>query len=125
MKQENLKKQSEENFGLFGQDGGQAFAGGFMIFMGVIFLMGVLGITVLGKSAWWLSALLPVYWIVVVGLRRYREDGRFSRRVLAILIWGLVPFAYVAGVALGLNVGLIWPLGIIVAGVGMLLYGRG
>jgi hypothetical protein len=106
-------------------DGGQAFAGGFIILMGGIALLGALGVTVLGRSAWWLMALIPVYWIAVTAYRYFRQDGRISRRVFAVMVWGLLPFAYVAGSALDLNVGAIWPLGFIAVGIGMLLYGSG
>lgn len=104
---------------------GQKLAGGFSIFMGVIFLLGVMDVTILGLNAWWLVALLPIYWIVAISWKHYQQDGGFSRRVFAILIWGLLPFAYVAASALGYDTGAIWPLGIILAGVGMLLYGSG
>ena len=125
MKQESYKEQAEiaqEPFGIGQSD--QVFAGGFMLLMGGIFLLGSLDITVFGRSAWWLAALLPVYWILVVAYRIYRQDGRISRRVFAILIWGLLPFAYIVAAPLGLNVAAIWPLGLIAAGAGMLLYGN-
>ena len=103
MKQDSMKKNSNENIFPFaaGQND-QVFTGGFFILMGIIFLLGALGITVLGHSAWVLAALIPVYWIVVVAWRRFREDGRVARRV-----------------------GAVWPLGIIAVGLGMLLFGSG
>lgn len=125
MKQESYKEHAEfaqEPFGIGQSD--QVFAGGFMLLMGGIFLLGSLDITVFGRSAWWLVPLLPIYWILIVAYRSYRQDGRFSRRVFAILIWALLPFAYILAAPLGFDAGAIWPLGIIAVGVGMLLYGN-
>ena len=105
--------------------GDQAMAGGFLILMGGIFFLGSLGITIMGRSAWWLAALLPVYWILIYAYRLYRRDGHFSRRVFGILIWSLLPFAYIVAAAQGWNVGAIWPLGLIAAGLGMLVFNSG
>jgi hypothetical protein len=53
MKQDRFNKNMNE--GVFPFAGGQSdqiFTGGFFILMGVIFLMGAFGITILGRSAW-------------------------------------------------------------------------
>ena len=123
MKQESLKEKQEYNeaplpFAL----GDQLLSGGFLVIMGGIFLLGTLDVTIFGRSAWWLVALLPVYWIAVHAYRTYQRDGRFSRRVFAILVWSLLPFAYIIAAAQGWDMGAIWPLGIIAVGVSMLIF---
>jgi hypothetical protein len=97
--------------------------GAFMVFMGAIFLMGTSGITIAGHSPSMLIALLPIYWIGVSAYRRYKEDGRLTRRVFSIAVFAVLPFAYMAAMALGYSVSGLWPLGIIVVGVSFLLLG--
>jgi hypothetical protein len=97
--------------------------GAVMILMGVIFLMGTSGITIAGHSPSMLIALLPIYWIGVSAYRRYKEDGRLTRRVFSIAVFAVLPFAYMAAMVLGYSVSGLWPLGIIVVGVSILLFG--
>jgi hypothetical protein len=97
--------------------------GAFMVLMGAIFLMGTSGITIAGHSPSMLIALLPIYWIGVSAYRRYKEDGRLTRRVFSIAVFSVLPFAYMAAMALGYSVSGLWPLGIIVVGVSFLLFG--
>lgn len=99
--------------------------GAFMVLTGAIFLMGTSGITIAGHSPSMLIALLPIYWIGVSAYRRYKEDGRLTRRVFSIAVFGVLPFAYIAALALGYSVSGLWPLGIIVVGVSFILYGGG
>jgi len=97
--------------------------GAFMVLMGAIFLMGTSRITIAGNSPSMLIALLPIYWIGVSAYRRYKEDGRLTRRVFSIAVFSVLPFAYMAAMALGYSVSGLWPLGIIVVGVSFVLYG--
>ena len=97
--------------------------GAFMVLMGAIFLMGTSGITIAGRSPWMLMALLPLYWIGVMAYRCYKEEGRFTRRVFSIAVFGVLPIAYIAALALGYSVSGLWPLGIIAVGVSFLLNG--
>ena len=97
--------------------------GAFMVFMGAIFLMGTSGITIAGHSPSMLIALLPIYWIGVSAYRRYKEDGRLTRRVFSIAVFSVLPFAYMAAMVLGYSVSGLWPLGIIVVGASFVLYG--
>lgn len=97
--------------------------GAFMVLTGAIFLMGTSGITFAGRSPWMLVALLPVYWIGVTAYRCYKEEGRLTRRVFSIAVFGVLPFAYIAALALGYSVSGLWPLGIIAVGVSFILYG--
>jgi small-conductance mechanosensitive channel len=97
--------------------------GAFMVFTGAIFLMGASGITIAGRSPSMLVALLPIYWIGVSAYRRYKEEGRLTRRVFSIAVFAVLPFAYMAAMALGYSVSGLWPLGIIAVGVSFLLFG--
>lgn len=98
--------------------------GAFMIFIGAIFLMATSGITIGGHSPSMLLALLPIFWIGVSAYRRYQADGRLTRRVVSIAVFAVLPFAYIAAMALGYSISGLWPLGIIVVGVSFLLLGR-
>jgi hypothetical protein len=97
--------------------------GAFMIFIGVIFFIGTFGFTIGGHSPSMLIALLPIYLIGVSAYRRYKKDGRLTRRVFSIAVFSVLPFAYMAAMVLGYSVSGLWPLGIIVVGVSYLLYG--
>ena len=97
--------------------------GAFMVLLGAIFLLGTSGITIGGHSPSMLVALLPIYWIGVSAYRRYKEDGRLTRRVFSIAVFAVLPFAYMAAMALGYSVSGRWPLGIIAVGVSLILFG--
>ena len=96
--------------------------GGFFIIMGAIFFLGLTETSILGYSPWLLMALLPVYWIGVLAYKRYKEDGRVSHSVFSILVFGLVPYAYIAAAVLGFNVGAIWALSVIAIGVSFIFF---
>jgi hypothetical protein len=120
-----MKQETFDNSGqVKGEHEGKWWMGVFMIFTGAIFLMGTSGITIAGHSPSMLLALLPIYWIGVAAYRRYREDGRLTRRVFSIAVFALLPFAYMAAMALGYSISGLWPLGIIAVGVSFLLLGR-
>ena len=119
MKQETVVNSEQVK----GEHEGGKWMGAFMVLMGAIFLMGTSGITIAGHSPSMLIALLPIYWIGVSAYRRYKEDGRLTRRVFSIAVFSVLPFAYMAAMALGYSVSGLWPLGIIVVGVSFVLYG--
>jgi hypothetical protein len=96
--------------------------GAFMVLLGAIFLLGTFGITIAGHSPTMLIALLPIYLIGVSAYRRYKEDGRLTRRVFSIAVFAVLPFAYMTAMALGYSVSGLWPLGIIVVGVSFILF---
>ncbi|MCB8934744.1 MAG: hypothetical protein KIS95_08210 [Anaerolineae bacterium] len=95
-----------------------------MILTGAIFLMGTAGITIAGHSPSMLLALFPIYWIGASAYWRYKEDGRLTRRVFSIAVFAVLPLAYIAAMVLGYSISGLWPLGIIVAGVSFILFGR-
>jgi hypothetical protein len=92
--------------------------------MGGIFFLAASGVTILGLSPWLLMPLLPAYWIGVTVYKCYREDGRLTRRVLSLLLCGLLPFIYIATAFAGINVGTLWPLCLIFAGAALLFFGN-
>jgi hypothetical protein len=96
--------------------------GAFMVFLGAIFLLGTSGITIAGRSPSLLIALLPMYLIGVAAYRRYKEEGRLTRRVFSIAVFAVLPFAYMTAMALGYRVSGLWPLGILVVGVSIILF---
>ena len=119
-----MKQETYETPELFKSDSDSSkWAGGFLILMGGIFFLSMSGVSIFGMSPWLLVALLPVYWIGVTAYKRYQEDGRLSGRVFSILVWGLLPFAYMGAAFLGINVGKLWPIGLIAVGASMLLFG--
>ena len=120
MKQEPIVTSERAN----GEYGFGKWTGAFMIFIGAIFLMGTAGITIAGHSPSMLLALVPIYWIGVSAYRRYKEDGRLTRRVISIAVFAVLPFAYMAAMVLGYSISGLWPLGIIIVGVSFLLLSR-
>lgn len=118
MKQETVVKSEQAK----GEHGVGTWMGAFMVLMGAIFLLGASGITIAGHSPWMLVALLPLYWIIVTAYRCYKEEGRLTRRVFSIAVFGVLPIAYIAALALGYSVSGLWPLGIITVGVSFILY---
>lgn len=106
-----------------GEREGRMWTGAFMLFVGAIFLMSVSGITIGGHSPSLLLGLVAVFWIGAAAYRRYKEDGRLSRRVLSIAIFALLPISYMAAMALGYSISGLWPLGIIAVGVSLILLG--
>jgi len=95
--------------------------GALMLLTGAIFLMSTFGITIAGHSPSMLLALYPIFWIGLSAYRRYQEDGRLTRRVFSIAVFAVLPFAYMAAMVLGYSVSDLWPLGIIVVGVSLIL----
>ena len=120
MKQDTVFNSAQKN----GEHEAGKWMGAFMIFAGAIFLMGTAGITIAGHSPSMLLALVPIYWIGVSAYRRYKEDGRLTRRVISIAVFAVLPFAFIAAMVLGYNISGLWPLGIIVVGVSFLLLSR-
>ena len=72
---------------------------------------------------WWaLFLLIPAFGAFDSSLRRYRERGTaFSGSVTGSFVTGLSLLAVTAIFLFGLNWGTIWPIFIILAGVGALL----
>ena len=118
MKQETVVKSEQVEW----EHNPGKWMGPFMIFVGAIFLMGTAGITIGGHSPSMLLALLPIYWIGMSAYRRYKEDGRLTRRVFSIAVFALLPFSFMAAMVLGYSISGLWPLGIIIVGVSFILF---
>ena len=101
-----------------------AAQGGFLILLGIIFLLAMSGVSIFGRSIWLVMGPLPVYWIAVKAYRLYREDGYLSNRVLTMMISSLFPFVFIAAVIAGINVGSLWPIALIAIGVTTILSSR-
>ena len=119
MKQETVVNSEQVK----GEHGVGKWMGALMVLMGAIFLMGTSGITIAGRSPSMLIGLVPIFWIGASAYRRYQEDGRLTRRVFSITVFAVLPFAYMAAMALGYSVSGLWPLGIIAVGVSFVLFG--
>lgn len=98
--------------------------GGFQILLGIVFLLAMSGVSIFGRSIWFMMGLLPVYWIVRSVYRLYREDGCFSNRVLAMMICSLFPFVFVGAAIVGIDMGRIWPIALIAVGATTILSSR-
>ena len=82
--------------------------------MGGIFLLAMSGVTVLGFSPWVsLMALLPAFWVGAAAVNAYRHGELITRHILTMLLFGFMPFAYIFGSSLGINLAAIWPVGLI------------
>jgi hypothetical protein len=108
-----------------GEHGVGKWFGALMILMGAIFLMGTSGITIGGHSPSMLIGLVPMFWIGVAAYRRYQADGRLTRRVFSIAVFAVLPFAYMAAMAMGYSVSGLWPLGLMAVGVSFILFRGG
>ena len=94
----------------------------FLILMGGVALLAFSGVEVFGRSPWILFVLLPVFWIVAAAYNKYVENGRkINRQVASILVFGLIPFAYILFPMLGLPVNVLWPMTMIFIGLGIIL----
>ena|SRR5688572_7554487 len=118
MKQETVVNSEQ----VTGEHGVGKWMGALMVLTGAIFLMGTSGITIAGHSPSLLIGLVPIFWIGVSAYLRYQADGRLTRRVFSIAVFAVLPFAYMAAMALGYSVSGLWPLGIMAVGVSFILF---
>jgi hypothetical protein len=89
-----------------------------MMLIGGIALLSISGIEILGRSPWMLMALLPVGWIIMAAYNKYLENGRkLNKHVAVILLFALIPFAYMLFPILGLSVNVLWPMSMIFIGL--------
>jgi len=97
---------------------------GLLLFMGLIFLLGISDRSILGFSPWHLMGLIPIYWIVANVYRHYKTEGRITPYILIPLLFILFPIGFVAASILGFDVYKLWPLVLIVCGICVLFSGR-
>ena len=94
--------------------------GAILMLVGVIFL--IQNLTNFSLNNWWaLFILIPAVSSFNRAYRVYTADGRFSANARGALIGGLV-FTFVAFVFLfNLNFGTLWPVFLILGGIGLLI----
>ena len=91
-----------------------------LIGLGLIFLMGSFNIQLFAN--WWaLFILVPGILNLSNGLQARWEDGRFSHRARGSLMGGLFMSVIGAAFLFGISWSYIWPLFIIIVGIGALL----
>lgn len=94
--------------------------GGVMVLLGVLFLIG--NYTSFELQNWWaLFILIPALGSLGSAWNAYRADGHLSQRVRSSLTWGMVVLAVALVFLLNLDWGVIWPIFLIIIGLGSLL----
>jgi hypothetical protein len=90
--------------------------GAILIFIGIIFLLQNMGYVFLFN--WWaLFILIPAFFLFVGAWDSYQQNGRLTRGAAFSLTWGCI-FTLAALVFLfNVNLGLYWPILLIVGGV--------
>ncbi len=96
-------------------------AGGVLILLGIIFI--VRNIAGLSLGNWWaLFILIPAIGSLMTAFRMYeRNGGRFTSASRGPLVGGLVLLAITAVFLFHLEWGKVWPLILILVGLGLLL----
>lgn len=122
MNQEWKETFNEKETDLF-KKGGEWVGGLFLILLGGIFLLNTTDIRPFGLNSWALFMLIPFYFILVGAWHQYRESG-FGRALVFMIFFALFPFAYLFGPAIGIDLNLIWPLMLIVMGIGAIIANR-
>jgi hypothetical protein len=114
-------RRREERWAARGGRSGAWVVGAILIIIGIVFLLQNMNIFIL--TNWWaLFILLPAVGAFTAAWRSYQDaGGRLTAGARGSLIGGLV-LVLVAGVFLfGLNWGVVGPLLIVLAGIGLLL----
>ncbi len=99
--------------------GGGWVGGIILILLGGIFLLENLGLPTIGN--WWaLFVLLPAVATLGAAWSRYIDDGGvISSAVISSAVVGLGFVALAAALFVGLDLSLIWPVGLILIGIGV------
>mgnify|MGYP001812769204 CR=1 FL=1 len=94
-----------------------------LIIVGGYFLLGNLfGFALVGN--WWAAfILIPAVYSLARAYEDYRDNGRLTERGRGSLIGGLLIGTVAFIFLFGLNIGNLWPLFLIIIGVGILLRG--
>jgi hypothetical protein len=95
------------------------FGGAILILLGVIFLVQNMGYPFL--SNWWaLFILIPAFWAYVAAWDSYHNNSRLTRGGVSSLTIGILLTILTLVFLLNLNVGLFWPVLLIVGGLVLL-----
>ncbi len=99
------------------------WAGGLvLISIGVIFLLTNSGVFYL-QNWWALFILYPAIMKLGQAIQSYRRDGRFSHRVRGAFTGGLILTVVASTFLFNWNWGSIWPLFLVIIGLGAVLSG--
>jgi hypothetical protein len=94
--------------------------GAVLILLGVVFLLQNMGIPF--PANWWaLFILIPAFWAFVAAWESYRNNGRLTRGGAGSLAGGGLLTSLALVFLLNLNVGLFWPVLLIVGGLVLLV----
>jgi hypothetical protein len=94
--------------------------GAILILLGVVFLLQNMGIPFLAN--WWaLFILIPAFWAFVAAWDSYQDSGQLTRGGAGSLAGGILLTILALVFLLDLNVGLFWPILLIVGGVVLLV----
>ena len=93
--------------------------GAILILLGVVFLLQNMGIPF--PANWWaLFILIPAFWAFVAVWESYRDNGRLTRGGTGSLAGGGLLTILALVFLLNVNVGLFWPVLLIVGGLVLL-----
>ncbi len=95
------------------------FAGAILVVLGIIFLLQNMGYSVLVN--WWaLFILIPAYWSFAAAWNIYQDHGELTRGSVSSLVIGLLLTLLAVIFLLNLNLGIFWPVLLIVGGLALL-----
>jgi hypothetical protein len=98
--------------------------GAVLIILGIWFLVQNIAGVSLGN--WWaLFILLPALWSFWRAWTLYQQDGKITHRVANAVYGGLFPFTIAVIFLFNLNFGKLWPVFLIVLGIGAFFGLRG
>jgi hypothetical protein len=94
--------------------------GGVLIVIGVYMLLR--NVTGLGTGNWWaLFILIPAIGSLAQAWRLYQASGQVTEGVIGPLVGGVILLFVFAMLFFGFNWGLLWPVLLILAGIGALV----
>ena len=93
-----------------------------LIAIGAFFLIN--NFTNFRLANWWaLFILIPAFGSLGNFVRAYRQSGRFNNEARSSLIWSFILFFVAATFIFGWSWGMVWPVLLIIGGLGALLSG--
>ncbi len=103
--------------------GGSWIAGLILVGLGILFLLKNFGVPI--PENWWaVFLILPGLGALWTAWRMYQRDGGVTRSVTSTAIVGAVLVVFGASFLAGFDWGVLWPVILIVLGVGVVLGGR-
>jgi hypothetical protein len=105
------ERASHPYFGLVG--------GIILILLGTLFVLQNMGILSL-KNWWALFILIPAFWAYLGAWESYRHSGRLTRNGVGLVVFGTLVAILAVAFLFDLNLGLLWPVLLIVGGLALL-----